>query len=59
MSSSELERLVTELAKGRGIPIDPTWTPAITMHLQRLLDAAKIVEEAKLRATDIAPRFEP
>lgn len=59
MSSSELDRLVAELAKGREIPIDKAWMPAVGMHLQRLSEAAKIIQEAKSTATDLAARFEP
>ncbi len=59
MLSSEVEKLVNELAKMLGIPVDPQWIPAIAMHLQRLIDASKIVEQAKADSVDIAPRFQP
>jgi hypothetical protein len=59
MSSSDLERLIAELAKARGIPADPKWLPAIALNLQRLNDAAKIVQDANAGSVDIAPRFEP
>ncbi len=59
MSSSELETLVAALARMRGIPADPQWIPAIAMHLQRLIDASDIVEQANAEAVDLAPRFEP
>jgi hypothetical protein len=58
MSSSELEKLVAELAKVQRIPVDPEWLPAIALHLRRLVDASKIVEQANAASVDIAPRFE-
>jgi hypothetical protein len=59
MSSSEIEQLAAALAKSRGIPLEAAWLPAVAMHLQRLIDADKIVREAKSASVDIAPRFEP
>lgn len=59
MLSSELEKLVVELARMSGIPADPQWIPAIAMHLQRLVDASNIVEQANADSVNLAPRFEP
>lgn len=60
MSCSEgLEDYVRVVAALRGLTIDEAWVPAVTMHLQRLIDASQIVERSELKSQDLAPRFEP
>ena len=60
MSSSEgLADYVRMVAALRGLPIEEAWIPAVTLHLQRLLDASQVVEQSRFKSLDLAPRFEP
>jgi hypothetical protein len=59
MSESELHAYVRAVSKARGLPLDEAWVPAIALHLRRLLDAAAVLDEARLDAADPAPKFEP
>jgi hypothetical protein len=59
LPSDELEKYVATAAGTRGIPVDPAWLPEIALHLGRLLEAARLLEQSKMTSQDLAPRFDP
>lgn len=58
-SDEQLADFVRATAAVRELSIDESWTPAVTQHLKRLLDAAQFLETGSLKSEDLAPRFEP
>lgn len=58
-SSDSLASELRALAAARGIPIDEQWLPAVELHFRRLLDAVVVLDQSELRASDLAPKFEP
>jgi hypothetical protein len=58
-SSEPLAGPLRALARARGIEIDDAWLPAVELHLQRLLAAAREVEASELQSQELAPKFEP
>lgn len=60
MSSSEALREQVRLLAGlQGIALEEQWIAAIELHLRRLLDARSALDESRLNAQEMAPRFEP
>jgi hypothetical protein len=57
--SNELEQLVVVAARAQGIPIEDQWVSEIAVHLQRLFDAAKIVDQSDMKSQELAQRFFP
>ncbi len=60
MSSSEnLTALVRAAAAACAIPLREEWIPDVAIHLQRLLDAAALLDATDMTSEELAPRFEP
>jgi hypothetical protein len=57
--SDDLEAYVRETSRLLGIPVEPEWLPGVALHLQRLLDAARVLDEGGALPAELAPRFEP
>lgn len=57
--SDDLEELVRVNARILNLPIEEAWVPAISLHLERLLAAAAVLDQSGFQSNDFAPRFDP